>query len=174
MCAHLSRINESVSAHPGWVSLQQFKSAGSCSGLVKLGLVVDPGCPNPSFMQQAHGEEHLLSPSHILFCAPFYGCCMAASPMTLAGFAWDFVSCHTSHFLSGFIVCFCCISCRVSSFGLTLLFLLLLLLVLFGALPSLAYGPSVVLTEGLMCLSSCLSPLSVIKLVRLSSVLAIG
>lgn len=32
--------------------------------------------------------------------------------------------------------------------GLTLLFLLLLLLVLFGVLSSLAYGPSVVLTAG--------------------------
>ena len=60
--AHLSRIgftwlDESVSAHPGSVFVQPIKPGHSCFGFIELSSVTYPGCLNPTFVQQAPGDQ---------------------------------------------------------------------------------------------------------------------
>ena len=72
MSAHLSRISfnwlgESVSSHPGLVSVQPIKLGRSCFGFIELSSVTYLGCLNPSFAQRAPGLWYTLTNKAVLF-----------------------------------------------------------------------------------------------------------
>lgn len=63
-----------MSAHPGLVFARSIKPGRSCFGLVELGLVIDPGWRNPTFVQRAPGDAGHSKSNHKITIEQAYNC----------------------------------------------------------------------------------------------------